>query len=484
MPLKKSGAKLFLLLSVLDKKALKELKKFLESPFFNTNKTILKLYSYVVTLYPTFPEEDLTKEILHDQIFPAKEEFKEKRIRDILSDLSLLVEEFFVIMQLKTDKTTYRQLLIDSYEEQHLAAYFDRMVQYYLERESNNPVRTAQRYLNVAILNNRIHNHPFRVAKNYTIEPAMEALDRFFVLVKLQLTCDLLWRGKLYNDSFEADFIEEVRQRVEEVYQYQENEPVFAIYLNLIKLLEQEQNLKRFSAAKALFLEKLPFLHQEDRAVILRHLTNYSVRAASGGDFEFMEESWQLYQVGLEHGIISHRKRMTDLNFTNIVINGSKLQHFEEVEKFIGKYASHLDEELRSNAIALSKAYMYFFKEEYDLVIDELQTVHYVNVAYAIRGRSLLLRTYFEVAKTQDGYPQELHSHIEAFERYMKRNKRLSQSKRKEYLDFVSITRALTRKIEGVSVQPSDLEEIRDRINETDKLVAREWLLAKVEEAM
>lgn len=484
MPLKKSGAKLFLLLSVLDKKAQKELGKFLESPFFNTSQTILKLYHFSMEHYPSFPEEALTKEILHAYLFPDKKKFQEKRIRDILSDLSLLVEQFFVINQLRSNESVYRQILIDAFEEHQLAGHFDRMVQLSLEKENKDPVRSAQRYLNVALLYNRIQNHPFNVTKRYVIEDAMYALDRFFVLIKLQLVCDYIWRAKLYNDTFEADFIDEIKKRVEEDYQYQEKEPVFAVYLHLIKLLEQDTDLERFHKTKKVFEENMDLLHQEDRAVILRQLNNYVVRAMSAGDSRYTQESWALFQIGLEHQILSYRKRMTDTNFTNIAINGSRLGYFVEVEKFILKYASYLDEELRSNAIALSRAYMHFFRKTYDDAIFELQTVHYVNVTYAVRGRSLLLRTYYEVAQRQEGYPQELHSHIEAFERYLKRNKRLSESKRQEYLAFVSITRALTRKIEGALVQAADLEAIKKRILETEKLVAREWLLEKVKEAL
>ncbi|MBK7409205.1 MAG: hypothetical protein IPJ40_14825 [Saprospirales bacterium] len=79
-------------------------------------------------------------------------------------------------------------------------------------------------------------------------------------------------------------------------------------------------------------------------------------------------------------------------------------------------------------------------------MIGLLQEVEYSTVGYAIRGRSLLLRTYFHQASGRPlAFSDQFYSLLEAFYRYLLRDKELSENRKQAYLLFLSFTKNLAQ---------------------------------------
>ena len=74
--------KLVQLLVKLTKSELKALDKFLNSPYFNTNKTVYKLWKHTKQYAPNFSSSMLKEEKIHSKLFPNKP-FNERTIRQL-----------------------------------------------------------------------------------------------------------------------------------------------------------------------------------------------------------------------------------------------------------------------------------------------------------------------------------------------------------------------------------------------------------------
>jgi len=62
-------SKLISLFSTFEKKEWRRFREFLESPYFNKRKDIVKLYQYIASLAPDFPEAKLNNAFVFKKYF-------------------------------------------------------------------------------------------------------------------------------------------------------------------------------------------------------------------------------------------------------------------------------------------------------------------------------------------------------------------------------------------------------------------------------
>ena len=103
--------RVYQLFALLTKEELRHCAKFVRSPYFNTNPLIVALFDLLRKFYPSFAATRLTKEWLFAQLLGAQT-YDAKRMRNLLSDLSLLLEKFFAVHQIQTDSGAGQDLLL------------------------------------------------------------------------------------------------------------------------------------------------------------------------------------------------------------------------------------------------------------------------------------------------------------------------------------------------------------------------------------
>jgi hypothetical protein len=82
------------------KDEVKEFGKFLESPFFNSNKNLSAAFEYINFHTSGFVSEFPTKEEIHDSVYKGKK-YKDENVRYILSELLRMGEEYLGIVNLR-----------------------------------------------------------------------------------------------------------------------------------------------------------------------------------------------------------------------------------------------------------------------------------------------------------------------------------------------------------------------------------------------
>ena len=72
------------ILGALSPDEVKEFRIFLTSPYYNTNKTVLKFFDILIKFYPDFNQSSLTKENIYAKLHPGSK-YKDEVIRNLLS---------------------------------------------------------------------------------------------------------------------------------------------------------------------------------------------------------------------------------------------------------------------------------------------------------------------------------------------------------------------------------------------------------------
>ncbi|MBK6903378.1 MAG: hypothetical protein IPH04_11370 [Saprospirales bacterium] len=473
MPLKLSGSKLFLLLAALSKEELEDLSRFLSMPLLNNGEALPALLNYCKTMHPRFPEELADKEKIHATLFP-KEKFKEKRIRDLFSDLSLQVSDYLAWRAFSSDEGMKKIYLIREYQNRGLAEYANKEGARRLLELKASPGRSALQQLQKFQIKDLLFED--NETEEEYLNEAQKHLDHFFILAKLRLSTLLFSRRRYISGAQDIRFLEEIKQM-----DANEGLPgLERLYLAILGLLSGEIDQDVYLEARQTFFTMAPALAFEDRRVLFQSLINYTLRVISEIDHSFVSESWDLYMKGLETGaVFSERGELSDTTFTNIVINGAAIGQFEKAEQFILDYEKKLPREIRGNAVALGRAYLSYNQHSYERVIEMLRDVKYSSVPYALRGRSLLLRTYFDQAmRDKWRFSPEFYSHLEAFFKYVQRNKDLADTKKLGYLNLLSFTRTLAQ-VAGKGKTQKGLAKIRDDISKAQQVIAKDWLLKR-----
>ena len=105
--------KLVNLLVLFDEKDMRTAKDFVESPYFNKNHQLQKLFE---ALEKSHPEFSISKERVFKQVFPNKK-YNDLKFRQICSALYKLLEEFLSIQKFKHDKSEKDLYLLSSLNE-------------------------------------------------------------------------------------------------------------------------------------------------------------------------------------------------------------------------------------------------------------------------------------------------------------------------------------------------------------------------------
>lgn len=87
------NTKLIALLKTLDDKTIKRFADFVQSPFFNKNKTIIRFCEVVLSFYPEFEPAKINREKLFKKIYPDKA-FHSGTWHNLISDVMALFESF------------------------------------------------------------------------------------------------------------------------------------------------------------------------------------------------------------------------------------------------------------------------------------------------------------------------------------------------------------------------------------------------------
>ena len=158
----------------------------------------------------------------------------------------------------------------------------------------------------------------------------------------------------------------------------------------------------------------------------------------------------------------------------NITTVGLQLKEYDWVENFIQIYTNYLPKAHRDNALNYNLAKVYFSQKKYDQVIEQLREVEYKNHMYALGGKSVLLKTYYELKEFSP-----LDSLIDSFRIYIRRNKIISKEVKQQYLNLLRFVKKLSGTIAG---DQKAIEKIRAQIDKCKALAGKKWILEKVEE--
>ena len=467
-------SKLIKTLIHLDKTERNRFKKFLISPFFNSDENLVSIFDFIEIHIDKNPNELPEKQVLWKKIFRGIP-FDDIRLRKYFSDLFKLLTKFLSFDFYQRDPLVQDLFLLEVINERKLTNLSKSSVKNARIHLESNVLRHSQAYLQRYSLernNYEILNLEGDRNIRSNIEEINESLDIFYLSEKLRLFCNEFELRNLAIHTYKLTYIDEVKNMINS--RGYENVPSIMLYSKLLNLYADSDNEDNYFSLRQSVSENNLLFPKKELAEIYSTIINYCSIQINKGNSKFLAQLFDFYKEVVSQDILLEDQSFSPYHFKNIVVIGLRLKEFNWIEAFITDYAPLLPENQRDNSLSFNLAQLYFYQKKYDLVIKTLQSVEYDDYIYNLNSKTMLICTYYDTGETD-----ALFFLLDSFRAFLNRNNHIPDNRKELYRNFVSIAKKLAK------MTPKDekaKQKLTLELEQTKNVASKNWLLEKLAE--
>jgi hypothetical protein len=441
-------------------------RKFVHSPYHNKHADVLQLLEYVEK------EEHCRYESAFEYIY-GNQDYKDSKIRNILSYLQKLMDKFLIYEELENDQLKSNQLLLQAYRNLKIEKAFNGALRFAEQQQEKQDYRNAQYYLGAYQL--QTEAYIFHEQENRTEEKNMQALhdsfETYYLANKLRLALAVLTHQAHVKTEYRLDQMEACLAQAEEP-PYKDIPAIQLYYHGYLALSQPKEERHFFQLKKGLETQKNLFPKAELKGLFTIAI-NFCIRRLNGGEVSYTAELFDLYKWGLKEEILVEQQSISRFSFKNIVTVGLKMRAFDWVHDFISNYAALLPKEYQQVQLDYNMAKYYYMTQQYKKAMRLLLQLQTDDLSINLGSRVSLLKIYYELKEWEP-----LESLLDSFGAYVRRNKAMSAYHKKSYKSLIRFTQKLLSynfyDAKARAVLKSELEA-------AEQLPERDWLLQQLD---
>ena len=465
-------SRLILVFNTLSKQELRELGKFIRSPFFNQQKNLIDFFDYLVDC-----RENLqiipTKEKVFEKVFPGQKN-SDVKVRLLMSDLHKLIEKYLICQATFSNKIQTKMQLAQIYRRRNLPKHFQKTIKNVDELLDQDSLRHDDYFNNKydQLLEQQKFATTFKRTDEFKLQEITDILDVTFITKKLKQTCLLFSHQAVYKKEYDFGLLEDIIKHIEEKNLL--DIPAISVFYYYYQALTQEGHLNYFQKFKNLvFLHDKKFPPQELRDLYLFAI-NYCIRQLNQGQINFAQEGLELYKEGLKKGFLFENKKLSRFAYNNIVAMALRVKDYDWAVEFIETYKGDLARRYRESTWMFNLARLEYERNNYDDALIYLQKADFGDLVNNLIAKTILLKIYYEL-----GEFNLLDSHLESMKSFIRR-KTASGYHQTNYLNIIRYTKKL---LNTNFYDRTKKEILQKEIEGEEILTERKWLLKQVEKS-
>lgn len=482
-------------LNKLSKKDMARFESYVRSPYFNTYKTLIKLFTYLKNKYPDITDDDVSPRKLSFVIYKEKR-IKKDKIRKLISEFTLMFENFLVQTESEGHSVRNRIMLLKQLRIKNISKRFKINFKRLYSELAEKYTEGFEYYDNSVNLDYEMLS--YRVDRQedslkYTLE-FFDSADMFFMFSKLRTYIQLtnvydpeapenkLISGDVFFDSI-IKFFEKNKKRI-----YRDHPEIVIVYYSFLMTKTFDDSymdklIAYYRSHKNKFKGRLLFTYNILLEGYLRVKISISHKPAEKKDrillnnihdrLFFKTNKFYKYVVEEGEGVIPK------MEFDTVVDNGIALDKFNWVNKFIEeniRYASH---DIKDSLYNISKSKLYFKSGDFDNSLKHLTKVVDPEPGSHLTSRILLAKVQYE-----RGEYEAAGFVIDALRKYINDEKFHYPAVRASAMKFINYLKKLIRlKKKHDKEQPFTIGLIRKQLtNEPKSFYSSVWIMKKLEE--
>jgi hypothetical protein len=477
------NTKLISLLKSFSQDELKEFQKFVDSPFYNNEKSVSKFYMMLKITAPDFETKKILRENLYKKIYPDKL-YNDAVMRNIISRTLKLAEEYLTIRNFLMEKD-YRALLkMKALSDRDQAYLFEKARKEAIKIIEDNPYRDEGYYYSKMIYEDGVRQFEKRIKSKVFIENdnLQKITDNgiYFITTGLLTLYAVMTNQKKYiiEKKYDFGFMNTILGYYESRPEFFENIPYASLYYNSIKLFLTEKD-EYFKKVHEIVQNNYNELKEVDRKNAYVVLINHCSDRISKGELEYQKVKFSIYKEIIEKG--AHYEGLNFIShvfYNRVAFTAINIGELEWSIDFIEKYKEELNEEHRDNCYYLSMAEYNLKNNDYNAALENLSKVQKADYLYKQEVYTISLKIYYS-----SGMDDSFFTEIENYRSFLKTNKMVSTRKKELCLSFINLIKGLhSIKYKKGYGQKYDTFTLRKKIIENKYIVDKFWLLEKLSE--
>jgi hypothetical protein len=473
------NCKFFRLLRSLSEEEYKELERWLQSPWNNSNKNLVRMLTRLKKYHPALEDRRLTKEKLFRQILPNGK-YSDRRMNNLLSEAYLATERFLIFQRLARDQILQRELLNEEFQWRHLNDWFFRSTEELIAQLEEKPIKDWEEHLSLYRLYRSIYHHPNQETRVQSGSPALismeEQLDLVYLLEKAAILNEKISRSNvLKGESHEVGAaIKRWKAAAEGV-----EHPSVILYQLRFDYYEAHR-LEQHHRLREQVLSSLHQLNSKEQKIHLFSLINDSIKFVRSGQL-LMADLLSLYKQGLATGVLLNQGKITESTYTTVVVLSNTNMDFAYTCYFMDHYTGKLEEKSRDDCMQWGRAHTAYWEGKLEACLEILQQHIFQQFYFQLLGRVLNTQAYFDLYLRDDSYQFFLFNFLDAFEKWLNREKIWSKRNKVSFLRFVQKCRTLARSYSEIDFQADKVEAL---LNNVSNIQALDWLQRKQQEVL
>ena len=303
-------------------------------------------------------------------------------------------------------------------------------------------------------------------------EKALEFLDKYYFLEKIRIIQELRTDSIMSNRKYDVILLNEIKKAIKEDDKFHKK-LLFKIYTITSDLYEGIFDKDTYFKLKDLVHSNIDKFDFFTLKMFFSDIGNYlSLLFNKTADSSLLKEVFENYKIQLEHKTIIVNGRIVDANFSQIINVSLALKEFEWVTNFINEYGKYL---YNNDLVLLNKALVLYVQTKYDDALDLLNNVELTTPKINYELKTL----YAKILYLKDEIDL-LENHLNTFEIYIRRQKKISELIRQNNLDFVLFLKRIIHN----QTNRTNLERIKKDIEENKSVFSRIWLLQEIDKLL
>ncbi|HMO39214.1 MAG TPA: hypothetical protein PKC76_06340 [Saprospiraceae bacterium] len=502
-------------LAIFSKSELTQLRKFLDSPFFNQTPELVALYEKLSKEFKNGKDGAWRPQKIADQLYPKKKqaEVRFNQLYEHLLKLKDLIRQFVAHLELKDNAAVQRRTTVAALSHRPNHELFAEACNA-CEDLPDVHLADADAYGQIAWLHRE--RYSYQTAERFQSQSehsrlADVYLDRHYLALKLRHIADSLVAGRIFQNRDKTNTLAPpVRQMAMKHY---DTDPLIHVYIDIITFLQEDISPAKITRFEDFYLANLERLSEKENQGIIKMIINLYFHSTLNNQHPLPFRIVEWFRVALGEHQQSSRNFfllngvLPDDIFLNIATFSATNHAFDFAHDFINRYAALLPDDKREKAKCLARCYVWLHEgkyaeihqllkpeeaanpEDYQLrngkIVNTYEALIRSEFRYAIRARTVLIRMYL-MKYLQDWSCGEHFLYAkEAFRKYMDYDAlQLDAHRKNSYLNFLTIAGEIYHYLQQHKLSAEVKTKLLDKAQTEQPVVCRQWLLDVIENKM
>jgi len=452
---------------------------FINSTYFNTDKSIVSLFKVIYKYILKKKHFDSAAQTLvYHKVFGTSKNtvtlnLKEKKhFNAKLSLLKKLAEQFLAVEGLQTKKTHFYDLLFEKLLDKRQYRLFEKHI-----KQNELFSQSQKKDLGYYQFKKIIETHKLQysnltasIYKKNNLPELNYIIDSEYLLLKIGYYITLLTIQQITKVDYDNLFIKSI-DKIISLENYEISGPIIIgkATIELLKHQEKKYFVKLLTLLKQYSKEST----EEDLSYSYQIAINFCVRKMREGDMQYLD-LFKLYEEMDKQNLFLEGDFVPVLKIKNYVIAACRVNEFDKALNIVEKYKPFINKTDRANVCNYNYGVIAFYQQNYN---EALKYFIRADLGQDANLKVIILKCHYEM---DDDYDERTMQIFRSAQKFFKDNKQLTIVRKRSYRNFIQILTYLY-KIKFNETKMT-LSTAKQKLDEQDVNSDREWLTTKMAE--